>query len=88
MFFNEAIAMICSLLFQKILLLSLSALSILVLVENVREIYVRVLTVLVVPLLEQSLAFLVRFVPVDVDVVSQRSFRFSFFSVYLCERRV
>jgi hypothetical protein len=61
---------------------SLRIASILVLVENVREIYVRVLTVLVVPLLEQSLAFLVRFVPVDVDVVSRKA------SVFLSSRYI
>jgi len=65
---------------------SLRVASILVLVENVREIYVRVLTVLVVPLLEQSLAFLVRFVPVDVDVVSRKASVFLSSSRYIFAR--
>jgi len=47
---------------------------------------VRVLTVLVVPLLDQSLAFLVRFVPVDVDVVSRKASVFLSSSRYIFAR--
>ena len=61
---------------------SLRVASILVLVENVREIYVTRIAVLVVPLQEQSLAFLVRFVPIDVDVVSRKA------SVFLSSRYI
>ena len=72
--------------FKNTTTFSLRVASILVLVENVREIYVRVLTVLVVPLLEQSLAFLVRFVPVDVDVVSRKASVFLSSSRYIFAR--
>ena len=45
--------------------------SVLVLVEDVGEIYVRVLAVLFVPPSKQPLAFLVGFFSVDIDVVSR-----------------
>lgn len=51
-------------------LLSLSS-SVLVLVEHVREIYVRVLAVLFIPPSKQPLPFLVGFFSVDIDVVSR-----------------
>ena len=50
--------------------LSLSS-SVLVLVEHVREIYVRVLAVLFVPPSKQPLPFLIGFFSVDIDVVSR-----------------
>jgi hypothetical protein len=68
--------------FKNTTTFSLRVASILVLVENVREIYVTRIAVLVVPLQEQSLAFLVRFVPIDVDVVSRKA------SVFLSSRYI